>query len=327
MHRALWLQVAVLLLAASCSDDTTVADKGPAPDQYVADHAVDAPVDLTVDAPVDAAVESVPDGPSPDGVPDVGPPDQGLPDLPVGTPAITGTISRSVAPLLDAKGTIFVGVYNLLLPPPTVPMASVVLQGSNLATTATKINYSMYNIAPGSYTLWAFLDDNTNAGLPFLIPDQVDLVMTTPVPIKVVAGQPLNIDLVLDALQLPASDGGMGTLGALKGMVTSAVSPSLDGKGTMYISLHTQLPPQGQVAAGPQKNADLSSPFAQEAYYLGNVQPGQYYLRVFLDDNGNAAAFNLAPDTGDLVSSSPVQVHVSAGVITSHNVVLDKVQP
>jgi len=278
--------------------------------------ASEAAPDLVLDAPVEG-------GPD-DGSPDLAPVDLAVPDAPVGAPSITGKLSRTVAPLLDAKGTIYVGVYNPLIP--AFPMASVALKGSHLVTTGTTISYSMYNIGPGPYSLSAFLDDNVNAVLPFLLPDNLDLVMSTAKQVKVVAGQTLNIDLVLDSVA-GASDGGMGNSGVLKGMVKASVSPSLDGKGTLFVSLHKQLPPQGQVAAAPQNGADLSSPFAQEAYYIGATLPGQYYLRVFLDDNSNANPFGPNPDKGDLVHSQPIQVHVVAGMTTVHNVVLDKVQP
>jgi hypothetical protein len=246
----------------------------------------------------------------------------------MGPIAISGTISRSVSPLLDAKGNVYIGL--LILPPPApFQFGGTVVKGVSLPSMSTKVSYGL-PAAPGNYWLYAFLDDNSNAVVfPMAIPDAVDIGMAQAVQVKVVAGQPQTIDIDLNQIggYNGGGDGGLGTLGALKGAIKASVSPSQDGKGTLWFTLHTQPPPKGVVGQPrAQNNADLSSPFAQELYYLGSIQPGKYYLRVFLDDNGNAPFLSPNPDPGDLIHANPIQVHVVAGTVTTHNVVLDKVQ-
>jgi uncharacterized protein (DUF2141 family) len=341
MRRALALGLSIMILlalAGACSDDAVSPDAGadtqPPLDQSPGEGAVDATDDLAGDAPVDGPLDVAVDA-APDASQDVvivldGTPDAMLPDGPVGdlgTPDIWGTISRSVTPLLDAKGTIYIGLYDLLFP---FQVAGTTLKGAHLATTNTKINYAIYNAPAGKFNLQAFLDDNSNTmPFPFPMADDLDLVAPTQ-QIQVTAGTSQQIDIVLS--QVPAvPDGGVdafaSTMGALKGTVTASVPPSLDGKGALYVSLHSQPPPGGKVAGSPLANSDLSSPYSSETYYLGGVQPGNYYLRVFLDDNGTVNVFNPAPDSGDLVHSSPIQVHVVAGTLGVHDVVLDQVNP
>jgi len=324
----------VVVALASCSDDGVVTrDTGPEPDQAVPDQAgsVDGPApDVAVDLTPELDLEpDVTDG-SPDGSPDLGPSDTGPSDGPVADAppvAITGTISRSVAPVLDAKGTIYVGLF-ILPPPAPIQFGGTVINGAHLVTTSTKISYAL-PAGPGSYWLYAFLDDNSNANpFPVALPDAVDIGMAAAKQVKVVAGQPQKLDIVLDKIggYMPTPDGGT-SLGTLTGTVKASVSPSLDGKGGLWLSLHSQLPPAGLVGqAILHAGADLSSPYAQEMYYMGSLQPGKYYLRVFLDDNSNVNAFAVAPDTGDMIHSKPIQVHITAGAVTTHNVVLDKLQ-
>jgi uncharacterized protein (DUF2141 family) len=330
------LATLVALTFVACSDDSTSADAHLLPDtgpgvEASVDLSQDLASDVTPDAPADLAA----DGPGQEAAP----PTEGGVDLPpgpdlavdgpmdAGAVAITGTVSRSVAPVLDGKGTLYVGVYNLLFPPPVFPVGTAIIQGADMSAATAKISYAIANVPPGTYNLWAFLDDNGNAGLPFLTPDAPDLVMSAPLQITVTAGTTTTQDLVLDKLQGGAGDGGLGTNGALKGTISASVAPVLDGKGTLYLSLHNQVPPAGQVGSTSLTNADLSSPYAKETYFLGPLPPGQYYLRVFLDDNLNANFLFLGPDKNDLVHANPIQVHVVSGTVNIHDVVLDKVQP
>jgi hypothetical protein len=131
---------------------------------------------------------------------------------------------------------------------------------------------------------------------------------------------------VLDKVEGTIGDGGL-NLGALKGKITATVAPSGDGKGTLYASLHSQVPPAGLLTATSTNNADLSSPFASETYFLSALTPGNYYLMVFLDDNVNNNPFVPGPDKGDMVTAKTIQVHVVAGVQNQQDVVLDKLQP
>lgn len=319
------------LLVAGCSDDGTTADLYPQPDLTLQDQGRDAPRDVgSPDVGVDVGLDLALDAPSGDGTADQGPTDAKVPDQPVadlGTPNLSGTITRSVAPLLDAKGDLYIGL-SIFPPPAMIQFAGKVIKGAHLPSTSTKVSYAM-NAPVGTYWLFAFLDDNTNAvPFPSPMPDVVDLASSNTPQVKVVAGQAQTVDLVLDTLGgYVGTDGGTPTITALKGTVTASATPVLDGKGKLMVSLHTQPPPGGQVAQSALNTADLSSPFSQEVYFLGNLTAGQYYLRVFLDDNNNANPFALAPDKDDLVHSSPIQVHVVTGTLTNHNVVLDKVQP
>ena len=327
---ALGILGGLLVAGGGCSDDATPVDTGPQPDVTLADLGGDAPGDQGLDAKGDSGQDQAVDAPASDAGADLPPADVGQPDLPVadmGPFNLSGIITRSVAPVLDAKGDIHVGLS--IFPPPAVfKLAGIVIKGAHLPSTSTQVSYAM-NAPPGTYWIYAFLDDNSNVTtFPPPAPDAVDLASSKVLQIKVVAGQPLKVDIVLDTLGgFAITDGGVVTPTALKGTVKASVSPVLDGKGKLMVSLHSQLPPKGQVAQSALNNADLSSPFALEMYYLGNLSAGQYYLRVFLDDNNNANPFALAPDKGDLVHSSAIQVHVLNGTINTHDVVLDQVQP
>jgi hypothetical protein len=314
------LVLGLLVLGAGCSDDTTPVDSGPKPDVAVPDLGLDAPLpdlaleagaDLAADLPADTATGDVGDAM----LPDKGPPDM-FSDM--GTPNLTGTITRTVEPILDAKGDVWIGISFL---PPPIQSNTTIIKGVSLPSKSSSHAYGI-SVPVGTYWLFAFLDDNSNAAFPFAVPDVVDLATSKATQIKVVAGQPLQVDLVLDALGgYVATDAGVPSITGLKGTVKASVAPALDGKGMLRASLHSQPPPAGQVAQSGLNNADLSSPFTQEMFFLGNLTAGNYYLRVYLDDNGNNKL-----DTDDLTHSSPIQVHVVSGTIASYNVVLDKVQ-
>jgi hypothetical protein len=323
----------VLVALAGCSDDGgSTVDTGPKPDQAVVpDQTADTAQDLVIDVVDDVGSDQAADAVTEAATPDLGPADVGPPDGPVADAApvaFTGTISRSVEPILDAKGNVYIGLF-ILPPPAPIQFGGTVVTGVHLPTPSTKVSYAL-PAGPGTYWLYAFLDDNSNAvPFPIAMPDAVDIGMSQAVQVKVVAGQPQKLDIVLDKLggYMPTPDGGMGTLGALTVTVKTSVSPSLDGKGGIWLSLHSQPPPAGLVGQPIlHAQADLSSPFLQELCYMGSLQPGKYYLRVFLDDNSNVNTFAVKPDSGDMIHSQPIQVHVTAGTITNHNVVLDKVQ-
>lgn len=240
----------------------------------------------------------------------------------VGTPPLFGTITRSVAPAADARGDILVGLY---LPGIPIPLGGTTIAGADLSQPGSKVDYQLWTVPAGTFSLVAFLDDNNNAGgLPIVLADTGDLVMSQPATFQ--SGAPQRIDLVLDSVQGGLPDGGTGDavpLGALRGTVTSTAAVSGDGRGTLYISLHDQPPPAGQVAWTAVQNANLSSPYASEAYFLSSLAPGSYYLQVFLDDNLNNNPFLPGPDKGDLVHAKPIQLHIVSGTMEVQDVVLD----
>jgi hypothetical protein len=323
--------VSVLLMLGACSDDTSPIDTGFDSEvvfdtnggEATLDAGLDA-VDLALDAPIDAPIGL--DGPAEAGADqgqDSSPADIG-PDGPVGdmgTPSVYGTISRTATPLLDGKGNIQIGLYGLF---PT-PVAGAVIKNADLSQPGATVTYKIYNVPAGTFTLFAFLDDNNNAMPLFPAADAVDLVMSKPISLTLTAGSSMVQNIVLDKLQ-GASDAGMGPNGALKGKVTASAIPSGDGKGPLFISLHSQPPPAGQVAMAQINNADLSSPFASELYYIGNVPAGNYYLDAFLDDNGNANFLFPGSDKDDMILSKPIEVHIVGGTIIVHDIVLDLVK-
>ncbi|MFH1130841.1 MAG: hypothetical protein V1754_05860 [Pseudomonadota bacterium] len=251
------------------------------------------------------------------------------------TPSVWGFIRRSISPVFDGKGDLHIGLYDPIFPPPLPPtfgVANTVITGADFSVGAQTVKYELFNAPSGNFVLWAFLDDNANA-IPFLaLPDPGDLEMASTVGVTIGIGTgPTRKDLVLNRISGSASaDGGVPdavvTVGDLQGKVTRTVAPALDGKGNIYVSVHSVLPPNGLVNYISVYNANLSSPFASVGYFFSGVEEGNYYLRVFLDDNGNANIFAPAPDSGDLVHSMPIPVHVIAGTTNMQNVVLDKVQ-
>lgn len=324
--RALLTIAAALLFSASCSDNTSKppdarVDKKTIRDQVqsdVADGAADVPIDRArLEATVsDARREAGKDGPKPDSAKDKGPTD-------IGNATVYGTVTRTASAIGDAKGELYVGLYM-----PGIwwmPMLNTVIT-VDMSAPGTKIPYAIYGVPPlPNMSVFAFLDDNGNAAVPFLAPDPGDLDMSTPINVTV-GTTPQKVDIVLDHVNGAIGDGGV-NLGAIKGKVTSTVAPSGDGKGTLYVSIHDQVPPAGQLTGTVVNNADLSSPYASETYFLSALTPGNYYLMVFLDDNNNNNPFAPGPDKGDMVHSKQIQVHVVAGVQNQQDVVLDKLQP
>jgi hypothetical protein len=316
----------IAALSAGCSDNSSKPpdariDKKVVRDQPQLDLA-DAALDVAADRALrDTAVGDVRrEGGKEKGTPDASK-DKGPSDI--GTPLIYGTITRSATPIGDAKGDLYIGLYFVGIP--FMPLASTKLT-ADLSGSGATLTYGIYSSpGPGSYSLFAFLDDNGNAAGPFLLPDAGDLVMSAPVNVTV-GTTPQKIDIALDKLEGSIGDGGL-NLGALKGKVTATVAPSADGKGTLYVSLHDQVPPAGLLTSTLTNNADLSSPYGAETYFLSALAPGNYYLVVFLDDNANNNPFAPGPDKGDMVTAKAIQVHVVAGVQNVQDVVLDKLQP
>jgi len=279
----------------------------------------DAPQTVDLASGEDGAVDGGGNDAGMDAAFDLSSHDQGKGDAPHGD--IWGTVTRSVMPVFDGKGDIYIGIAPAFFFPPEV------IKAADLSQPQSSVTYTFYNVAPGDYELWAFLDDNGNANAILPGSDFGDLVMSSVIPFTF-DGTPQQIDFVLNQVMGFISDGGVGeggaSQGSLRGKISRSIVPALDGKGPIYVSLHSQLPPQGQVAA-TSLYGDLSSSYDSEMYFLGMLEPGNYYLRVFLDDNENA--FFMAPeiDPDDLTTSRPIQVHVVGGVLNEQDLVLDEV--
>ena len=335
-----------LVCAAGCDGDDDVP-----PDQKVAaDLSVDLPAgdsgadQKVADAPADvgasdkagdvqqaetstdsAAVEASPgDGPTPD--------QKKTPTADAAAWAVVeGYISRSAIPLNDGKGDIIVSVAQVIgFPFPPIQMASGVVKHADLSKPGSKVKYyisSSLTTLSGNYEVTAWMDDNNNAWSPLPMASTGDLLTSKAVKITVSSSStsPVKADLVLDKVQVPAGDAGVGT--ALTGKITTTTGPTWDGKGNIIIALYTQVPPAGTVSSVEALGgADLSSTFSSEAYFLTGVKPGNYYLRIFMDDNTNASMMAPAPDKGDMVHTKPIQVHVVSGQINVQDVVLDTLQ-
>lgn len=339
MNRTLLAAVLVCLLTGACNGDSgndPVPDTAVAKDQATQEAAVDLGRDTSADAAgdvgaVDAAAseggakeggakEAGLEASAPDLVVDSAPP---KPDAP-GNVILQGTVTRSVTPVNDGKGDLHVAISQVIWPFPPIVVVSTSIPSANLVKVGAKVNYtiSSFTAVKGAYEVSAWMDDNNNAWSPLPLAQGGDLVLSKAVKLTF-AGKPLKQDLVLDKVQvMTAGDAGLGT--GLRGKITASTSPSLDGKGNILISLHSQKPPAGLVGTPEYLgSADLSSPFTSEAYFLAGIKPGKYYLRVFMDDNGNSNLLAPVSDKGDMVHSKPVQVHVVGGQVASHDVTLD----
>ena len=345
------LLVSLLLALAACSDDsgnakgkdmavdTKQAPDTGAPDQGPPDGATDlALVDAAlVDAAlVDAALvdaaksdatgdANTSDGPAKEGIKL---PDRGTDQkLDAGNPLLYGTISRTVLPVNDGIGNVHISVTQIIFPFPIV-VASKMIKRADLSKPGAKVSYQINaTLASGTYTVAAWMDDNNNTWSPLGMAAEGDLVMSAGLKTTMGGGTAVKLDLALDKVSaLGSTDGGVsGTM--LKGRVTAKVVPSADGKGRLFFSLHSQVPPAGLVYSSSTvlEGCDLSTPFLSEAYSYAAVPAGKYYLQAFLDDNGNAATLlgTPNPDKGDMVTAKPVQVHVVSGQTTVRDVVLD----
>lgn len=303
--------------------DAPVVDSVPDPDQTLHDQTLsDGELGIADAKLVDG---SALDAPAPDMSADMSV------DGPTGTVSVWGYVSSSALPVLDGKGTIYLGLYGAF-PPPIFPAAQVVINAADLSAQGNKLKFEFYNIVPGEYQLWGFLDDNLNAIGVVAAPDPGDLMTNAVISVKLTT-PPVQQDIVFDEV-MGASfpDGGVGgdggTLGALSGKISSSVSGPGDGKGTIYLRLHTALPPAGEIAMVIVGNADLSATYKEAAYFFADVEAGNYYLSAFLDDNANAdLIFGQHPDKGDLVIKSPIPLHLVGGQLNYQNVELDLVQP
>jgi len=328
--RAVLLGSLAVLGLCACSDDGTPVDSGPRRERVGLDRGPEASPDLAVDLTLDQTNADLPTGS--DAKLDV-PSDKGLPDKPQGDgniPWLSGYVSRTVAPLGDGKGELYVAIY---LAPFPFQIGGTQLT-ADLSAAGAKVKYEIWSAPPqGTYSLVAFLDDNNNATpFPFLVADPGDLTMSQGAVLTVGANPaPQQMDLVLNKVEgVVSGDGGpdgIATVGSLKGKVTATAAPSGDGKGTLYVSLHSQVPPAGAETSTLINNADLSSPYTSETYFLTGLPPGNYYLYVYLDDNLNFNPFAPGPDKGDLVHSKPIQVHIVAGAMNTQDAVLDQVKP
>ena len=75
--------------------------------------------------------------------------------------------------------------------------------------------------------------------------------------------------------KLEGGDGGMSNISCLRGSSPAKVAPTGDGKGTLYIFLHDKQPGSGPRVNTPVNGADLSSTYATEQYYIGELsRPG-----------------------------------------------------
>ncbi len=323
MRTSILMILCVLFVVGACSDentppqgkDLTVADQKPI---EIKDGDVDAPQDSAPDLALilDADTDSAQDLAQGDLTQDMSGPD-GPP------PIVSGEISRTIAPIFDGRGTIYVGIGDALFNPPTK------VHNVDLSQPNSTVKYAVYNVPPGDHEIWAFLDDNSNAGI-FPFADPGDLVTSAVIPITV-GSTPIVQNLVLSQVYGVAADAGVGeagvVLGSLRGKISRSIAPTLDAGGTLYITLYKDLPPDSQRSGTSIASVDLASPYASETYFLGNIEPGQYYLEVFLDDNNNAFFFTPVPDKDDLTHAQPIQVHVVEGVVNVQDVVLDKVVP
>ena len=143
----------LLVALVACSDDSTSPDAHRPPDTGPGVEAsADLPQDLAFDAAPDAPADlvTVNDQPAQEAAP---PPEGGVdlppgPDLAADGPAdagaiaITGMVSRSVAPLLDAKGPLYVSVYSLVFPPPAFPVGGTVIKGADMSAATAKIMHA-----------------------------------------------------------------------------------------------------------------------------------------------------------------------------------------
>ena len=337
--------VLISLITLACTGGCNGDDNGVTPDQKVtSDISVDLPgedagKDSGADAPADVSVadkaadtqqaEAGADSAAGEASPgDLTALDKKVKPDAASLAVVEGWVSRTAVPLNDGKGDIYVSVAQVLpFPFPPIQMASGVVKHADLSKAGSKVKYqitSSLTTLSGAYVVSAWMDDNNNSWSPLAMASTGDLLSSKAVTITVSSSTttPVKADLVLDKVQLPATDAGVGT--ALKGKITTTTSPYVDGKGNLIIALYSKVPPAGLVSTVEAlSNADLSSTFTSEAYFLTGVKPGNYYLRIFMDDNTNASMMAPAPDKGDMVHTKPIQVHVVSGQINVQDVVLD----
>jgi hypothetical protein len=245
---------------------------------------------------------------------------------------ISGYITRSAAPVLDGRGLLYIGLIPVF---PPVAVAEVVIPAADMRSPTARIPYAFLTTpTPGDYTLYAFLDDSGDAAGPLYLASPGDLAMATAVPIKVTAGGNVRQDLDLSVVVGGATDAGIAgdggptdalRLGALNGKISMTAAPQGgDGKGNIYLGLFEKWPAGGRLFANATiPAADLSSPYASVPYFFGNLDPGNYYLYVWMDDNNNYNLFAPGPDSTDLTHSRSYPVRIESGRMLTQDVVLD----
>lgn len=341
------LLIAILLSSSiGCSDDGAPVT----PDTVAVDATVDAGGDLAPDqgqdtstdlplddsevdqsapqeAGTDSTVDASADGPGSDAIPDLFPSNK----------SIYGQVRLPHSPGLDGRGTLYVGIYQALVPPPFFPAQDMIsIANADLSHPQLTVPYS-FTVRPqaGTYLLYAFLDDNDNASntLFFIVPDAGDTVVSEAIVLEVPAGssdpieQDIDLDLVFGGTP-PVPDGGVGDgalFGALRGRISASVQPTGDGVGTAWVRLSKQQPPAPWTLLTASA-ANLASPFGGAHYFIGTVEPGNYYLEVLLDDNANVDPADPVADSGDLIHTRLMPVRIEAGITTELDVVLDAVK-
>ncbi len=240
----------------------------------------------------------------------------------VGVPVVWGYISRSVLPVNDGKGDLRISLMKTVFPFPATSVGTTIIFGADLRKAGDRIQYEISSgAAAGNYSIKAWMDDNNNPWNPLVIAEMGDLTLSKNPDVKIGA-TPIRKDLTLDKVVGDPSPP------ALRGRITATVGPAIDGKGPLYVAIYSQVPPSGLVgSASILRNADLSSTFGSEAYYLAGLYPGKYYLRIFLDDDNSSGFLSTPnPNKNDMIHKSTIQVRVVAGATTTQDVVLDGLQ-
>ncbi len=92
-------------------------------------------------------------------------------------------------------------------------------------------------------------------------------------------------------------------LGHVHRDAAATIADGNDGVGTLYVAAFGGCAEDAMLAGFAIVDmADVSSPDAVVDFTIANLVPGEYDLRVFLDDNGTAMLPTPAPDPGDLVA-------------------------
>lgn len=124
-----------------------------------------------------------------------------------------------------------------------------------------------------------------------------------------------------------SEDGGSSTGGtgahAITGQVhrdrAAVLAEGNDGVGTLYVGVFPGCDPAAALAGfAVVPAADVTDPATEVAFMVANLPDGEYDVRVFLDDDGDADALAPMPDAGDLVADPDP---TDAGASCSHTVV------
>lgn len=122
---------------------------------------------------------------------------------------VRGAVIRSVAPAVgqDGIGTLYVGLLIECTADSASAGGATPVEGADLSTDGAQVLYEVTGIAPGTYYMVAFLDDNLNADPNDPYADNADLVTAEGfapgcVEVTIVDGQmvnapePINLNLV-----------------------------------------------------------------------------------------------------------------------------------